>query len=1052
MQTPAITNFMKLKALVTVIIVTCLFTDANAQSTLWKNRLNGSGDNSDRYNNMVTDALGNFYLTGYTVNPGTGKDFLTVKLNSLGDTIWTRQFNYAANFDDEANFIVINNLGNITVSGYSDGGSTSTKNDIVTIQYSPSGVILWSARYNNAITNEDELPAAICVDDANNIFVAGRSDHDIGNVDDMITIKYNNAGVEQWVTFYDGGLTDRAAGVVADNIGGCVVTGRTNVGTNDDIITISYSFTGATNWSATFSGPGGDDRGQAIARNASGDIFVGGIRANASDDDFVILKYNSSGVLQWTKIFNGGDNDRLTTLVIDGSSNVYVTGQSDIDLGGNTDYNFRTIKYNSSGVLQWNTMSGNPANQDDVPSDIFVDATGNAYVTGTSDAIAGGAENLEFMTVKYNSTGAQLWIKYFDGTVTNAEDIPAQLLTDASGNVWVAGGANFTATQKDATLIKYNSTGVLLATKTFNGKGDFNDKAKAIATDVSNNLYVTGYTIAEARQRDLMLQKINSSGTTVWSRTLDGTGENDEGLALTTDAAGNIYVAGYSNGIGTFDDAILLKYNAAGTLQWSVTYNDVASQLDKFVSIAMSAAGDIYVAGYSDTDPNPLITNYDYVLIKYNGLGLLQWVSKYNGVGNGNDKAAKVAISGNSIFVTGYSYNGGNNDIVTLKYDNAGALINQATLSGAGAGDDEAEDLFVINNAVYIAGFEFVSGNGNDYLTVKYDTTLTLQWKKNYNGTADADDHAYGISATNTDVYVTGKSAGATSANDIAVVRYLASSGTQKWAKRYTTGGAFDDEAYSVVADLNGNIYTGGKTGNATNISDYIALNYNTAGNKLLTLKYKGTGNGEDVGTQVILDNNGYLYQTGYSKGTANANLDFTTIKFCTPLPEAIATAVGPTTICVGDSLTINANTGDGLSYQWKKGNITIAGATASTFYAKTSGQFKVDVTNANGCKKTSNTISVTAVTCKLNGIVEEGINVDVVPNPFTSNTMFYMSGINEQAQMVVFDVAGQMVYNTIIEAGTENFNFDAAISAGVYTVVISNASASKSLKLIKVN
>ncbi len=1039
------------KLLLVFFFASFAINSASGQSTLWKNRLNGAGDNSDRYNGAVADGAGNFYLTGYTVNPGTGKDFLTVKVNSLGDTLWTRKYNYAANFDDEANYIAINAAGNITVTGYSDGGSTATKNDVLTIQYNPSGTVLWTARYNNLLTNEDEFPAAISVDASNNIFISGRTDHDAGNVDDILTIKYNASGVEQWVIKYDGGLTDRSAGIVADNLGGCIVTGRSDMGVSEDIITISYTSAGAVSWTTFYSGPGGDDRGQAIARDASGNIYVGGIRANASNDDFVTIKYNSTGVQQWANIVNGGDNDRLTTIKLDASVNVFVTGQSDIDLGGTTDYNFRTIKYNTAGVQQWNILSGNPVNQEDIPSDIFIDAAGNVYVAGSSDAIAGGTVNLEFMIVKYNSTGVQQWIKYYDGTVANAEDIPSQILADAAGNVWIAGGVNYTATQKDAAFVKYNSTGVFQAAKTFNGTGDFNDKAKAIATDASNNLFVTGYTIAAAKQRDIMLQKISSGGTTLWSRTVDGTSENDEGLAVATDVTGNIYVAGYSNGAGTYDDGILLKYNTSGVLQWMANYNYAASQLDKFVSVVVSALGDVYVTGYSDGNANPLITNYDYITIKYNSLGLLQWVSRYNGAGDANDKPSKLVLSGNNIFVTGYSSNGLNNDIVTLKYNNAGTLIGQATYAGAGAGADEGEDIFITGSALYVAGTEFVSGNLADYVTIKYDTTLTQLWAKNYNGTADTDDHAFGVSTTATDVYVTGSSAGTGSANDIVLIRYNASTGAQNWAKRYTSASAYNDEAYSIVTDANGNIYTGGKTGNPTNISDFVALNYNTAGTKLLTLKYNGTGVGEDVGTQVILDNNGYLYETGYSKGAAKANLDFATVKYCTPIPEAAITAVGSTTICVGDSIALNANTGVGLTYQWKKGNINLGGATSSTFYAKTTGGFKVVVANANGCTKTSNTINVTAITCKADGIVTPGLHIDAMPNPFNAATELYFSGVDEETIIAVFDVTGKMVYTSSIPQGTENVSVGDELVPGAYTVVIKNATATQSLQLIKI-
>jgi uncharacterized delta-60 repeat protein len=1039
----------KIFFLITIAFI--LNLNMSAQSILWKNRYNGAGDNSDRYNSVVADGLGNFYLTGYTVSPGTGKDFLTTKLNASGDTVWTKKYNYVSNFDDEANFIVIDNLGNITVTGYSDGGSVATKNDILTIQYNAAGTLLWSARYNYAIENEDEFPAAMAIDAANNIFITGRSDHDAANIDDLITIKYNAAGVEQWVNRYDGGLTDRAAGVVADNAGGCVVTGRTDVGASENIITISYSNLGATNWTSTY-GAAGDDRGQAIASDAAGNIFVGGIRANASDDDFVTIKYNNTGVQQWANIVNGGDNDRLTTLKLDATGNVFVTGQTDIDAGGSTDYNFRTIKYNTAGVQQWSIITGNPVNQEDVPSDLYIDALGNVYVTGKSDASAAAAVNYEFMTAKYNASGVLQWLKYYDGTVTNAEDIPSMIVTDAASNVWISGSVNYTATQKDAVFVKYNSTGVFQVAKTYNGKGDFNDKVKAIAVDASNNMYVTGYTVAAAQQRNLLIQKVNSSGTTIWTNTFDGTGENDEGLAVTTDAAGNVYVAGYSNGAGSYDDGLLRKYNSAGVLQFSAIYNYAANQLDKFVSVAVAPSGDIYVTGYSDGNADVTINNYDIVTIKYNALGLQQWAVRYNGAGNAEDRPAKMIFNGNRLYITGHTSNGINNDVVTLKYDVTGVLLNEMVFAGAGAGLDEGDDLFILNNAVYVAGTEFVAGNMNDYLLIKYDTLLNQLWKKNYNGTADTDDRAFGVSATSTDVYVTGSSAGAGTGNDVALVRYNASTGTQNWAKRYKSAGAFNDEAYSVVTDAAGNIYTGGVTGSASSISDFITLNYNTAGAKLLTLKYNGTGSSEDIGSQVILDNSGYLYTTGSSTGTGTANFDFSTVKYCTPLPEAIITSAGPTTFCIGDSVALNANTGVGLTYQWKKGAADVVGATGATYYAKTSGAYKVVVYNANGCNKTSNTINVTGITCKENATEVLQLNMDIVPNPFTSNTEIIIGNLEEDAIIVIYDITGKMVLNESIQAGTSSFVVGETLAPGTYTVLISTATKVLNSQLVKVN
>jgi len=77
-------------------------------------------------------------------------------------------------------------------------------------------------------------------------------------------------------------------------------------------------------------------------------------------------------------------------------------------------------------------------------------------------------------------------------------------------------------------------------------------------------------------------------------------------------------------------------------------------------------------------------------------------------------------------------------------------------------------------------------------------------------------------------------------------------------------------------------------------------------------------------------------------------------------LPTATVTAGGPTTFCQGASVTLNANIGAGLSYQWLLNNAAIAGATNASLVADAQGSYTVTVTNANGCSATSSALSVT--------------------------------------------------------------------------------------------
>jgi hypothetical protein len=100
--------------------------------------------------------------------------------------------------------------------------------------------------------------------------------------------------------------------------------------------------------------------------------------------------------------------------------------------------------------------------------------------------------------------------------------------------------------------------------------------------------------------------------------------------------------------------------------------------------------------------------------------------------------------------------------------------------------------------------------------------------------------------------------------------------------------------------------------------------------------------------------------------------------------PAAIITPSGPLSFCSGDSVTLQANTGSGYTYYWKKGVNKIANAISSFYAAKTAGNYKVGVTSKFGCLKESLGAMVT-VPCREDGSTPESISLNdvlIYPNP----------------------------------------------------------------------
>ncbi len=434
---------------------------------------------------------------------------------------------------------------------------------------------------------------------------------------------------------------------------------------------------------------------------------------------FVMISTINAQVSQeWVASYNGPGNngDMAYAIAVDGSGNVYVTGTS---VGSGTSYDYCTIKYNSSGVLLWVSRYNGPGNGNDTPSSIAVDLLGNVYVTGMS---IGNGTYLDYATIKYNSLGAEQWVQRYNGPAGNNGDRATSIAVDGSSNVYVTGVSAGLGTMSDFATIKYNTSGVEQWVVRYDSPGSYADGANAITVDGLGRVYVTGY----GGENDYLTILYSSTGNLGWVSRYNGPVNNrDEAFSIAVDGLGNVYVTGSSVGNGTFQDYATIKYNSLGGEQWVARYNGPGNSTDEAISIAVDNSGNVYVTGTSLGSG----TSEDYATIKYNSFGVEQWVRRYNGPGNSGDWAKSIAIDGTSnVYVTGWSYMGNtiNSDYATLKYNSVGVQQWIQRYDG-GQGHDYASSIKVdgLGN-VYVTGdIDAVTGPGFDYATIKYSQTPT---------------------------------------------------------------------------------------------------------------------------------------------------------------------------------------------------------------------------------------------------------------------------------------------------------------------------------------
>jgi len=413
-------------------------------------------------------------------------------------------------------------------------------------------------------------------------------------------------------------------------------------------------------WAARYNGSANlDDGGHAIAGDNSGNVYVtGGSHGLGTDLDYATIMYDTAGAQQWVARYNGPAYgwDRAAAIARDSSGNVYVTGQS---LGLGIGYDYATVKYDSAGREQWVARYNGPGNGEDDAVAIAVDSSGNVYVTGQSTGLGTG---FDYATIKYDSAGQEQWVARLPlSSRANA------IAVDSSGNVYVTGlGWCCPGTFPDYTTVKYDSAGQQQWVAYYNGPGNSQDEAYAIAIDGSGNVYVTGHSPAANLAPDYATIKYDSAGQEQWVARYNGPGDwVDQARAIAVDSSGNVYVTGNSDGTNSLRDYATIKYNSAGQEQWVARYNGTGNFNDTAVAIAFDSSGNVYVTGSSDGTRSS-----DYATVKYDSAGAEEWVARYNGPTRGYDDAQGIVIDGSgNVYVTGESVGRRNGfDYATVKY------------------------------------------------------------------------------------------------------------------------------------------------------------------------------------------------------------------------------------------------------------------------------------------------------------------------------------------------------------------------------------------------
>ncbi len=452
------------------------------------------------------------------------------------------------------------------------------------------------------------------------------------------------------------------------------------------------------------------------------------------------------------------------------------------DLSGDCQVDFNDLAIMASDWLkpavphEWLARYDGPSNYEDYPRAIAVDSSDNIYVTGYS---VGSGTSFDYATVKYSpDSNEAVWVARYNGP-GNGGDLPYAITVDRNDNIYVTGRSFGSGTNDDYATIKYSpDSNEPIWVARYNGPGNNNDRAYAIGVDSNENIYVTGRSYGFGTSYDYATIKYSAdSNEPVWVARYNGPGNNnDYARAIAIDSNDNIYVTGYSVGSGTSFDYTTIKYSAdSNEAVWIARYNGPGSQNDSAYGIIVDSNDNIYVTGRSYGSG----TDYDYATIKYSpDSNEPVWVARYNGPGNGYDWAYGIVVDGNdNVYVTGYSYvSSTNDDFVTIKYSSdSNEAVWVARYDGPDNRNDGGEAIGVDSrDNIYVTGLSTYSATLWDYATIKYSPDSNEPvWVARYDGPHNDDDNPAGLAIdSNDNIYVTGRSFRLGTMYDYATIRY----------------------------------------------------------------------------------------------------------------------------------------------------------------------------------------------------------------------------------------------------------------------------------------
>jgi len=495
-----------------MLLLICFSAYSQKSALLWGTYFGGI-DSPTVGNSVITDDLGNVYISGYTYNAYgiatsgayqtsgdsvNGSAFLA-KFDSSGRLLWSTYIDY----NSFGEGLALDKSGNLYISGttfstkgLATSGAFKTKGDSIhgdafLAKFTLSGRRIWATYFGGTY---EENGFGVGVDNSNKIYLMGTTNSTSGIAtsgtyqtlhgggDDAFIAKFDSSGRRLWGTYFGGPNEDDVEGCALDSSGNAYLSGMTN-------------------------------SGYGMATSGAYQTSYGG-----GHDDAFLAKFDSSGNIHWATYYGGKGYNFGAEVSVNLFGDIYLTGYTEFSSGITTKGIYQTsynggsfgsaflAKFSSSGNLDWATYYGGAS----IGCGVFASNSGDVYISGYTESASGVATSGAYKTIynggdeayiaKFSSSGRLLYGTYYGiyGGIYAWE-----ITSDKSGNVYITGdtylsssgiatsGAYQTSLMgvEDAILAKftiktfYNDAGI---TSIQNPAGNFCTDAQPVKVQLKN--------------------------------------------------------------------------------------------------------------------------------------------------------------------------------------------------------------------------------------------------------------------------------------------------------------------------------------------------------------------------------------------------------------------------------------------------------------------------------------------------------------------------------------------------------------------------------------